>query len=340
MKARIFLSVFSQLNLALRHFPTRSNLLAMMFFYFLCLCFILSASSSTENDPSDSTVLLSSNSMLVKTLFHRQLSLVSSSSVTNLTGKSTRHNCSAACSGRYTFDGPIERPVNCSRRIASFQCVVQVDIIYEFRLILVSFLTTGTEFNSDSITMFAAHQVAHTYASNFTTITMMSACFTTDDCDWDYVKVFITKYITETLPSFFATYRPLFLNSAAGAVSQCFSQNNPIACTNGRCSSTVIETNAAYVNRSCLLNSPDVRIDIIRLRVYPTPNSLGQTYFIATCNRNLCNNGTLESMLKDAIAANASSFELPVLSRTTSLYLSPLSFWKIGIWFFFVLERF
>ena len=248
-------------------------------------------------------------------LFYAGLSKSQAKSVLAARDNDLRHNCTARCTVQMRLGDPFERPSACSSRIVSSQCVAQIDIDYNARTIVLSFKTTGNEYASDSFYVISVQAIIYTFNSNQTSFGTIFACFSTADCDWDYLRVIVNRFLPINFAPILSVLRPLVYDPSNPTVSQCYIQNVPSSCNNGKCVTMVPDSLTEQSNRSCSTTSSDTEINILRLRIFPTSGDFNQNYANIVCNKNLCNGLTTEQRVNEIIVANAPLLEPPSPSR-------------------------
>ena len=241
-------------------------------------------------------------------------------SVTSNTARITTRNCTKACSFQTSFGSPMQRPTNCTERVTSSQCVVQIILLYDTRTVLVIFRTVGTEVGEFGYILYGFHDVLHFFNTNTTAVVMGFICFVGDDCDWAYTTKIVSQYTATNFAQVFSALRPLVFEASNTTVSQCFSQGNPINCTNGRCIASVDEDSSTF-NRSCSSSAgSSASFDVRRRRIFPTPVIGNTNAFSYLCNRNLCNDPNNTNAVKNIIQSYASFFDIPPLSGRASIF--------------------
>jgi hypothetical protein len=236
------------------------------------------------------------------------------------TAKDAARNCTKACSFQMSFDSPMQRPINCTERVLGNQCIVHIYFLYDVRTILVYFRTVGTESSEVGYTLYTYYQLLHTFNTNASSLAMACVCFVGDDCDWAYATNMINRYTKTNFYRVFNELRPLLLETSNTAVSQCYSQNSTMNCTNGRCFASVNE-DSLEANRSCSISTgTGSAVEIRRRRIFPTPPLGELSVFAYICNRNMCNDPNSTNAVKDIIQSYASYFYIPALSESASLF--------------------
>lgn len=258
-------------------------------------------------------------------LFYAGLSKIQAKSVAAAKDKDLRHNCTARCTVQMRLDGPFERPSACTSRISSSQCVTQIDIDYNARTINLAFKTTGNEYASDSFYIISVQAITYSFNSNQSSFGTIFACFTTDDCDWDYLKVIVNRFLPINFTPILGGVRTLVYDPSNPTVSQCYIQNVPSTCNNGKCVTMIQDSLPGQYNRSCSTTSSDTEITILRVRIFPASGDFNQNYASVVCNQNLCNGLTTEQRMNEIVVANAPLFEPP---SPTSSFARPAHPWR------------
>ena len=253
-------------------------------------------------------------------LFREELAKLQVKSANVNTAKDIARNCTKACDFEMSFDSPMQRPINCSDRIVANQCVGQIYFLYDTRTVIVRFLTVGAESSETGYILYTYYQFSHVFNTNVSVMGMVFVCFVGDDCDWAYATNIFNRYTTTNFPRVFNELRPLMLETSNTTVSQCYSQNSPMSCTDGQCFASVNEDSSA-TNRSCITVSSILpTFQMRRRRIFPVPPLGELSAFAYLCNRDMCNDPDNTNAAKDILQAYASYFDIPPLSESASLF--------------------
>ena len=254
--------------------------------------------------------------------FHRWLIYFILAHVTN----AKSHYCTAKCSMKLHFDDDFQRRPECSERILSILCSVQITIQFNSQQIFIDFRTNGTGHIDDTYSLYAVQQLSHLFVSNYSSYKIIFDCVFANDCDWTYAKDIIQRFRNIDYVNIFDPLRTLLYDYSQKTNLKCYSQNESIDCSSGTCSSIVYDDNSMS-KRLCinLTNQQHIGIDIRRFRTFPDSFIQGVNYDLYRCNRNLCNQPNIQTTVKSIIhdyaslwqISNPTQFVLNLTSRIT-----------------------
>lgn len=128
--------------------------------------------------------------------------------------------------------------------------LVEIIIAYDERAYEINFLTTDSDegFGTDLITSVAIQSLSIRYDdTNTVWYTMIFACQSEDECDWDYARRVASRFTSITYQDLQTDLSPLLYYSGAGDVTQCYQMDDPsVALVLCKASASSVSTSIAF----------------------------------------------------------------------------------------------